>query len=323
MDLISIIIPIYNVEKYIHRCVDSVINQTYQNLEIILVDDGSPDNCGKICDEYATKDTRIKVIHKENGGLSDARNYGIESATGEWLFFLDSDDWIYPQTIEKLYDAAIKNNVSVSLCTYFKSDNEWCGVDTTVEAEEWLPKDLYIKKYIIATNAWAKLYRRDCFKDIRYPVGKIHEDAFVTYRILFAQDRLAFIQQPYYSYFDNNESITGRPWNTDRVVILEALQEQLAFFKSLGDRDLIEVCEKRNYFYLVKQFTEAKKANCKEVYKRLTRKAFFLTLKSPRKLFAPDNIWVLEHFFPRFMRGYWLVKSALKKITAKFTKRSN
>lgn len=317
MSIISIIIPIYNVEKYIHRCVDSVISQTYQNLEIILVDDGSPDNCGKICDEYAMKDNRIKVIHKENGGLSDARNYGIDSATGEWLFFLDSDDWIHPQTIEKLYDAAMKNNVSVSLCTYFKSDSDWCGVDTTVEAEVWFPKDLYINKYIISTVAWAKLYRRECFKDIRYPVGKIHEDAFVTYRILFAQEKLAFIQQPYYSYFDNSESITGRLWNKDRAVILEALQEQLTFFNSLGDRELIEVCEKKNYFYLAKQFTEAKKANCKEVYKQLTRKAFFLTLKSPRKLFATDNIWVLEHFFPRFMRCYWLIKSILKKMSVK------
>ncbi len=317
MDIISIIIPIYNVERYIHRCVGSVINQTYKNLEIILVDDGSPDNCGKICDEYAEKDERIKVIHKKNGGLSEARNFGIDVATGEWLFFLDSDDWIYPQTIEKLYASAIENSVSVSMCAYLKTDGEWGSVDTSVEAELWLPKDLYLKKYIISTIACAKLYRKSCFDEIRYPVGKIHEDAFVTYRILFKQDRIAFIQQPYYACFDNKESITGRPWNADRVVILEALQEHLEFFKVMRDSELIEFCEKHFYFYLVKQYTEAQKANCKEVCIQLKRKALSLILKSPQKLFAPNNIWVIEHFFPHFMRYYWILKAAFKKIFRK------
>ena len=317
MDLISIIIPIYNVEKYIHRCVDSVINQTYQKLEIILVDDGSPDDCGKICDEYATKDNRIRVIHKENGGLSDARNHGIDSATGEWFFFLDSDDWIYPQTIEKLYDAAIKNDVSISICNYSRTEGELPSVDISEKAELWTPKDLYLKHHVTSTIACAKLYRKNCFKRIRYPVGKIHEDEFVTYKILFAQEKIAFIDQPYYAYFMNGEGIMRSKWTPARMTAVDSLGEQCKFFKKLKDEELIAFSDKNFFLRFVCCHMKALENGYMKEAKKLTRKAFFMTLKSPCKLFSPDNIWVLEHFFPRFMRCYWLVRSLLKKISGK------
>lgn len=317
MDLISIIIPIYNVEKYIHRCVDSVMNQTYTDLEIILVDDGSPDNCGEICDEYAMIDNRIKVIHKKNGGLSDARNHGIESATGEWLFFLDSDDWIHPQTIERLYDAAVKNNVSVSMCAYVQVECESPKVDGSKEAELWTPKELYLRHHVTATIACAKLYKIDCFKNIRYPVGKIHEDEFITYRILFAQDRIAFLDQPYYAYFINNEGIMRSKWTPARMTAVDSLEEQCDFFKKMKDDELIAFSDKNFYLRFVSCHVKATENGYIKEAKQLTRKAFLLTLKSPHKLFRPDNIWVLEHFFPRFMRCYWLVKSAIRKISGK------
>lgn len=317
MSIISIIIPIYNVEKYIHRCVDSVINQTYTNLEIILVDDGSPDNCGKICDEYAMKDNRIKVIHKENGGLSDARNHGIESATGEWLFFLDSDDWIHPQTIENLYDAAIKNDVSVSICNYSQTEEESPAVDISEKAELWIPKDLYLKHHVTSTIACAKLYRKDCFKSIRYPVGKLHEDEFVTYRILFAQEKIAFINQPYYAYFINDVGITKQKWTPSRVNAIDSLEEQRTFFKKLKDDELIVFIDKLFFLCLVCCHEKAIENGYPKEAKKLTRKAFFLVLRSPRKMFSPQNLWVLEHFFPRFKRCYWLVKAFSRKIFRK------
>ena len=133
MDLISIIVPVYNVEKYIHECVDSIINQTYKNIEIILVDDGSPDNCGKICDEYAKKDNRIKVIHKPNGGLSDARNHGIDVANGEWLMFIDSDDWIEPNMAEKLLHSALNNKADLAISSVILFDEE----------KEYIPEHFY------------------------------------------------------------------------------------------------------------------------------------------------------------------------------------
>lgn len=317
MSIISIIIPIYNVEKYIHRCVDSVINQTYTDLEIILVDDGSPDNCGKICDEYAKKDNRIKVIHKENGGLSDARNHGIESAIGEWLFFLDSDDWIYPQTIENLYAAAIENNVSVSMCAYEETDSKSLVVDDSKKSTLWTPKDLYLKHHVTATTAWGKLYHKDCFKNIRYPAGKIHEDEFVTYRILFAQEKIAFINQPYYAYFMNDEGIMRSKWTPARITAVDSLEEQCKFFRKLKDEELIAFSDKTFLLRFVCCHMNAIENGYPKEAKKLTRKAFFLVLRSPRKMFSPQNLWVLEHFFPRFMRCYWLVKAFSRKIFRK------
>lgn len=314
MSTISIIIPIYNVEKYIHRCVDSVINQTYTNLEIILVDDGSPDNCGKICDEYAMKDNRIKVIHKENGGLSEARNHGIDSATGEWLFFLDSDDWIYPQTIEKLYIGATENNVSVSMCAYEETDSKSPVVDDSKKSTLWTPKDLYLKHHVTATTAWGKLYHKDCFENIRYPVGKIHEDEFVTYKILFAQEKIAFINQPYYAYFINNEGITKGKWNPKRLVVINAFEEQYNFFANFNDCELIEFSEKQFLQHLVTLHKDSTRRGFFKEARSLTKKAFFTTLRKPSLMLTTRNIWITEYFFPSSMRLYSLFQGVLNKL---------
>lgn len=317
MDLISIIIPVYKVEKYIHRCVDSVVNQTYKNLEIILVDDGSPDNCGKICDEYAEKDNRIKVIHKENGGLSDARNWGIDAATGEWLFFIDSDDWMHLETIKKLYDVVIENDASVGVSGFLKSYGGCVNVDTLTQVMMCTPKDLFIQKYAVFTVAWAKLYKKDCFQNIRYPVGKIHEDEFVTYRILFAQEKLAYIDQPYYAYFMNMEGLSKKQWTPNRMDAIDAIEERSIFFEKMGDADLIEANDRIGFLVLVTNYRHAKELGFKRESRYLRRKVILKAIKSPRKLFSEQNIWVLENFFPRFMRCYWGVKAVFNKISGK------
>lgn len=317
MSMISVIVPVYKVESYLDRCVQSVLCQSFPNFELILVDDGSPDNCGKICDEYAHKDNRIKVIHKENGGLSEARNYGIDSATGEWLFFLDSDDWIHPQTLEKLYKAATENNVLVSMCGYSETECESPAVDIYEKAEMWLPKELYLKHRITSTTAWAKLYKTDCFKNIRYPIGKLHEDEFVTYRILFEQEKIAFIDQPYYAYFINYEGIMKGGWKPQRLVIFEAFEEQLSFFKAKKDDDLILFVEKRCLWYLVNEHKNAISGRFLKEGKRIKRKAYSAILKSSRGVFNQDNLWVMEYFFPRFMRFYWFAKSVIGKFSKK------
>lgn len=318
MDLISIIIPVYNVENYIYRCVDSVLGQTYTNLEIILVDDGSPDSCGQICDEYAQKDNRIKVIHKENGGLSDARNHGIDAATGEWLFFLDSDDWIHPQSMEKLYEAAEKNKVSVSMCGYLQTEGDNPIVDVSIQAEMWLPRDIYLKHHVVSTVACAKLYSKDCFEKIRYPKGKLHEDEFVTYKILFQQDKIAFINQPYYAYFINNEGITKSKWNPQRLIILDAFEERLSFFKKIRDIELIEKTEQLYLWLLVNSHKNAGKAGFRKEAKELVVRVFFMTLKKPKLFFCENNIWVLEYFFPHFMCLYWFAKGIVSKLVKRF-----
>ncbi|MCD7828731.1 MAG: glycosyltransferase, partial [Clostridiales bacterium] len=195
MPNVAIIIPVYNVELYLDRCVKSIINQTFTDFSLILVDDGSPDFCPDMCDNWAKKDNRITVIHKQNQGLSAARNTGIEYAKSngfQWIFFVDSDDWIHKKTIEVLYYAAIENNVSVACCNFIKTQGEPLEdiLNTTVNIVS--ASDFYLNKNIIATVACAKLYRTECFRNIRYPVGKIHEDEFVTYKILFACDKIAY-----------------------------------------------------------------------------------------------------------------------------------
>lgn len=179
MPTISVIVPVYKVEPYLNRCVDSILRQTYQDFELILVDDGSPDRCGEICDEYARQDSRIHVIHKENGGLSDARNAGIDwveaNSDSRWLIFADSDDWVHPELLARLLDAATAFDLKISVCGYQETE----GADPAVLPEDmrphrWTPKQFYMEHFVNATVAWGKLYSRSCFRDIRYPVGKIH-----------------------------------------------------------------------------------------------------------------------------------------------------
>ena len=317
MDIVSIIIPIFKVEEYINRCIDSVLNQIFTNLEIILIDDGSPDGCGKICDEYAKKDSRIKVIHKSNGGLSDARNVGIDTATGDWLMFLDSDDWLHPETIKKLYDEAIKNDATVSICGFGRTAGENPVVDTEIRAELWTPKKLWLEERVTATTAWAKLYQKSGFEHVRYPVGKLHEDEFVTYRILFAQEKVAFINQPYYAYFTNPNGIMESKWNPRRLDELEAIEEQTAFFEKVGDKDLVEYNEGLYLLRLVNAHIKAKSNGYKKECKVLKRKVLFMTLKNPKKFFSEKHIWVPENLFPKPMRIYWLVRSAANRLLSK------
>ena len=190
-DLISIIVPVYNVEKYIKKCIDSIINQTYKNLEIILVDDGSPDNCGKICDEYAEKDKRIKVIHKENGGLSDARNAGIKIARGCYIGFVDSDDWIDKNMYEKLYKTLKEKDADIACCkliryknTIEKISKKFDGRIVEYDQRQYIKKFFKIDSQECVYYAWNKLYKRQVIDKEQYPIGLTSEDVVGTYKAL-------------------------------------------------------------------------------------------------------------------------------------------
>lgn len=237
MPEISVIVPVYKVEQYIYRCVDSILNQTFSDFELILVDDGSPDNCGKICDEYAQKDSRIHVIHKKNGGLSDARNNGIEwslkNSNSKWIIFIDSDDWIHPVMLEKLYEANIANATQISSCSFERTTSEEVIIDIkSINTYISSPEEFYLKNNINATIACAKLYKKDCFESDRYPVGKLHEDEFTTYKILFAYDAISIVDAPLYMYFQNENGIMLSQWNPKRLDALDAYKEQLQFFNT-------------------------------------------------------------------------------------------
>lgn len=212
--LISIIVPVYKVEKYLKRCVDSVLTQTYQNIEVILVDDGSPDNCGVICDKYKKNDNRIVVIHKENGGLSDARNTAISLAKGEYISFIDSDDWVSPYYVEHLYKAVTKCNADMGI-SWFENVFKGKALQSKPEeafihyesltAEECLKKLLYQNG--VEVCAWGKLYRTALIKDLKYPVGKLYEDIPVTYEAIKRSKKISVIGNVDYYYFQRTDSI--------------------------------------------------------------------------------------------------------------------
>lgn len=214
-DLISVIIPIYNVEKYLNKCIDSIINQTYKNLEIILVDDGSPDNCPQICDEYAKKDSRIKVIHKKNGGVSSARNVGLINSTGNYIGFIDPDDYIEPIMYEKLLKVLKESNTLVSMCGFYKiKDNKIVKTDNYDEkiiSSEKLLKDIF--NYTSMGTLCNKLFAKEIFFDINnnqlFFNETIHycEDVLMLETILSNKNNIAIHNQPLYNYIVSSNSI--------------------------------------------------------------------------------------------------------------------
>ena len=221
--LISIIVPVYNVETYLAKCVDSILAQTYTNLEIFLVNDGSSDCCGKLCDEYAKEDKRIKVIHKKNGGLSDARNVAIDVTTGEFITFIDSDDYVTDDYIMTLYSLIEKYECKVSIALYNtfvegskpkvvnRVYREDCQTDIKAIEEMF-----YQEKY--DTASWAKLYHSSLFATgIRYPKGIVYEDLATTYLLIFQSDKVAFCNRRIYNYLLRRDSIEGSSFSSKKM----------------------------------------------------------------------------------------------------------
>lgn len=243
--LISIIVPIYRVEDYLRRCVDSLLAQTYENLEIVLVDDGSPDKCPAICDEYARRDERVRVIHQKNAGLSGARNSGIDAAKGEYLAFVDSDDYVAPDFIEALYGLAKETGCAIAQCrfAYVHGEPLQSGDSRSfrIYRGECLMEQLYGPEdeatYFVV--AWNKLYRRELFGHIRYPEGRIHEDEAATYLLFHEGKKLAFLDRALYGYYtENTGSITAR-FSRKRLQWLTAHEERIEFLKENGYERLL------------------------------------------------------------------------------------
>lgn len=224
--LISVIVPIYNVEKYLARCIDSIINQTYKNLEIILVDDGSPDDCPKLCDDYAEKDGRIKVVHKKNGGLSDARNAGMAIATGEYISFIDSDDYVFEDFFETLLNTMLKENSDIAECSVVKfyEDNHFDDFSDDLSVKTYETQDALsalIGENPFHQHVWNKLYKTELVKDIPYAVGKLNEDEFWTYQVFGKAQKISKVNKTMYFYFQRNSSIMGVDFNIRRLDALE------------------------------------------------------------------------------------------------------
>lgn len=247
--LVSVIVPIYNVEDYLPKCIDSIICQTYKNLEIILVNDGSLDNCALICEKYKKTDNRIKVIHKENGGLSDARNAGIKIASGSYYVFIDSDDYIHDQMIEVLVNGVSTTGADIAVCSFMNvKEGENVAADGNIDNVSYkiISSDsdrlsyFYGDKYTEFTVAWNKIYPASFFNEIKYPKGKIHEDEFTTYKLLELAGSIAYIDIPLYYYVSRSSSIMGEQFNLKRLYRLDAIQERMDHYLSLNKNDWYE-----------------------------------------------------------------------------------
>lgn len=240
--LISVIIPVYNAEKYLRRCLDSVVAQTYRNLEIICVDDGSVDESGKICDQYAVRDARIRVIHQENQGLSAARNKGLDVAEGEYIAFVDSDDYILEDMYKKMLDKLLNYNVDLCVCQwqYEFSDGRQVvkrkniaptiyGRKTSLEFARFLYMGNYENGVVVAV--WNKLYRRALLDKIRFE-GRIHEDEAFSGRIMAKNISVYVMEEQFYVYAQNGDSLTNKPFSANKFFFLDALAERRELFKS-------------------------------------------------------------------------------------------
>lgn len=229
--LVSVIVPVYNVEKFLEKCVESIRNQTYKNLEIILVDDGSTDLSGKMCDMWSECDERVRVIHKTNGGLSDARNAGLDVARGKYYAFVDSDDYISGNMIEEMITCAEKNLCQIAVCnmTRFSEDGDSFPFYHPSDQEKVL-RGAYRFQTLDQPSVCNKLFRAELFDKIRFPKGKYYEDTFIYHEVLYRANSVVMTGKDSYWYLVRKDSIVGQPKYTDRYFdFIEAVWKRAKF----------------------------------------------------------------------------------------------
>lgn len=275
--LISVIIPVYKVEKELPDCISSVINQTYKNIEIILVDDGSPDNCPKLCDEYCSKYPFIKVIHQKNQGLSAARNTGLANASGSYISFLDSDDCLHPEFLAKMFEMLISSNRKIACCLIQNFTGSVIYPELNPSSNELLTTSEYFDKpYFMC--ACAKLYEKSVLDHFAFPVGKIHEDEFTVYRLIYENSPVAYVDLPMYLYRVNDASIMHNKNFRFYDHMKEALFEQYDYFYSRKEYVLASMVLLR-LTYLLKDMMVFKKETSFEIPYKLNS----LIKKLPKK----------------------------------------
>ena len=269
-DLITVVVPIYNVEPYLHTCIDSIINQTYNNLEIILVASESTDNSVAIAEEYAAHDSRISVIHRPKLGLSDGRNAGINVAKGTYICFVDSDDYIAPDYVARLHTLCTEYNADIAQCSFQRF---YSGEVTKSETHSKkrvmifdgisMCENLYNFYGYYSTVAWTKLYKRSLFDSIRYPVGELYEDTSTTYKLFYAANRVVMIPEKLYHYRMRDGSIMHTSWSEKNLIGLKVMEDRLEFFQDKQLPNLVSktICRcyelaKRYYASALNSFPE-------------------------------------------------------------------
>lgn len=308
--LVSVIVPIYNVDKYLKKCVESVLAQTYAELEIILVDDGSTDGSSKICDEYIEKDSRILVIHKPNGGLSDARNAGLDKAHGEYLVFIDSDDYIHPDMIKILLQNSIDNNLDVSCCNFYfgtnREDAEFYGTEPDSKCSVYESENRVESLKRIGVAACNKLYKSIIFSDIRYPVGKYHEDEWVIHRVLYETARIGHCEAKLYFYYTREGSITQSFDEKKFFDVLEAYEDRISFSCEHHWEEMLDATVYEYTEYIIRKYKLLAELSKKSAHSRyvgivnrypeyLHNKDRELFAKSPKQYYV--KAWMMHYVY--------------------------
>ena len=269
--IISIIVPIYNVGKYLPKCIESILNQTFKNFELILVNDGSTDNSGVVCDDYAKKDTRIKIIHKSNGGVSSARNAGLYVAKGEYIGFVDPDDYIDKNMYEKLYRLCIDNNSDIAICRFNREINGKIqnkeSTEEIIELNNMEAMNELFKGNLYRFSLCNKLFSKKCFNDVLFPEGRIHEDLSTTYKLFANSKKAVYIDYYGYIYVKRENSILTSTYNEKRLQAFIAWDEIIEFI----DKNYYEIIEQviatftywcvDNILYILNQVNNSKKKN--------------------------------------------------------------
>lgn len=298
--LISVIVPIYKVEQYLDRCIESLVNQTYKNLEIVLVDDGSPDHCPKMCDEWAEKDSRIKVIHKANGGLSDARNAGMKIAAGEYISFVDSDDWTHKDFYKVLMQVMSEQDADIVSCGIKRvySEQDDCNIaEYSIEVFDRTQAMEAVLEEKIPVPVWCKLYKSEVIKNELFDVGKYHEDVFWTYRAYGHASSSAIINADMYYYFQRATGIMGERFSEKRLDALEAMELLCRYieknFPELSELALNKYMGLCMYLYqtvIREKNIKDKKALTEAILKKVKRESD--RYKASAKLNIKDRFWL-------------------------------
>lgn len=308
--LISVIVPVYNVEKYLERCIDSLLVQTYKNLEIILVDDGSTDKSGKICDSYRVQDSRVVVIHKVNGGVSSARNVGIDSSRGEYIGFIDSDDWVDERMYEVLlrnlilYEADISDINSITIDHYEIIKNKAEKIDVK-DGQDMLRDYFMLDKYSVCR----KLYKKSIIGNIRFPVGKINEDICTNFKFLKNAKRIVKSSLIMYYYFSNPNSITGTVFKEKDFDLLDACNELIRETKNSPElQKLAEVKLAISYYSLLGRYILYPHSVISDLDSKIRflheqlKRNYFIIMKSHTKVKKKCMITIVTLINPKFLK---------------------
>lgn len=331
MSQISVIVPVYNAEPYLEQCINSILRQTFIDFELILIDDGSTDNSGELCDRFAEKDKRILVIHQENRGQAAARNVAVSKAKGKWICFVDSDDCIHYQMLEYLYFAVVNNNVGMGICGAIEAehlpvefnDSLSYDFDTMIVTEDVLKYFCSDVKYWYWV-VWAKLIRKDIVESVPFEEGRIYEDNAIVFRWLILAKKIAVTNLRMYYYYINYESTSRKKFTVKRLDYLWALEEQLIFYKQHKYKQMLSIISKKYistalgfYQEVIEQLCD--RAAAKKIKKSLIRN--WLVYQCYKEIDKDMKNYFYGALFPITMRIYWKLIAAVHKLKTKTTRK--